>query len=148
MIEYKEINFDEIHLIENLWEQNRQYHEWTSEHFSHRYKGLKFEERMVGFELMKTEHIKITVAIEDKMTIGYCLSVIENGIGELATLHVLHDKRKKGIGQRLVDVHLEWLKSSCKEIKVTVSQENSQTISFYKNLGFYSNALEMIYKES
>ncbi len=147
MTEYKDISYNEIHLIKALWEKNRQYHEWTSEHFGYRYKGLKFEERMKTFEFANKDQVKITVALEDDITIAYCLSVIDNGTGELATLHVLHDKRKQGIGQHLVDAHLEWLKNACSEIKVTVSQENSQTISFYNSLGFKANALEMIYME-
>lgn len=148
MTQYKDINYKDIHLIKDLWEKNRQYHEWTSEHFGYKYKGLIFEDRMLGFESMNDEDMKITVASEGEIVIGYCLSVVDAGIGELATLHVLHDKRKRGIGQKLVDSHLDWLKkSTCNEIKVIVSQENDQTISFYKTLGFYPNALEMIYKD-
>ncbi len=147
MTEYRDINYCDIKLIKTLWENNRQYHEWTSEHFGHKYKGLVFEERVEGFSDINDNDMKITIAEDGEDVIAYCLSIIDNKVGELATLHVLHDKRKQGIGQELVNRHLQWLNSKpCREIKVVVSQENSQAISFYENLGFRPNAMEMIYK--
>ena len=59
-------------------------------------------------------------------------------------MHVNETNRGSGIGKKLVSKHIEWMKEkNCKEIGVTVSQENEHTIGFYKKLGFYPNTLYM-----
>jgi len=144
MIQYRDISYKDIELIKVLWERNRQYHEETSEFFGEAYKGLEFEDRIKGFGDFDSEYIKITLAENDKVVVGYCLSVIENHDGEVATLHVLEEMRGRGIGVCLMQSHLQWLKESgCSDIKVVVSQENDHTIEFYRKLGFYPSTIQM-----
>lgn len=144
MIEILDIPFDKIEVIKNLWEKNRKYHEDSSEYFSEEYSYIYFEERMERFREFSKESLKITVAKDNDDYIGYCISTIVEGKGEVESLHVDEFKRGIGIGKKLVSVHLEWMKeSNCKVIGVTVSQENESTINFYKKLGFYPNTIYM-----
>ena len=141
MNEIFDISYDEVEVIKNLWEKNRQYHENTSEYFKESYRFISFEERIKDFE---SQTIKITVAKSDDGYIGYCISTIIDGKGEIDSLHVDELNRGNGIGKKLVIKHMEWLKeNNCKVIGVTVSQENETTIGFYKKLGFYPNTLYM-----
>jgi len=141
MNEIFDISYDEVEVIKNLWEKNRQYHENTSEYFKESYRFISFEERVKAFE---NQTIKITVAKSDDGYIGYCISTIIDGKGEIDSLHVEENNRGNGIGKKLVIKHMEWLKeNNCKVIGVTVSQENETTIGFYKKLGFYPNTLYM-----
>lgn len=141
MNEIFDISYDEVEVIKNLWEKNRQYHENTSEYFKESYRFISFEERIKAFE---SQTIKITVAKSDDGYIGYCISTIIDGKGEIDSLHVDAHNRGSGIGKKLVIKHMEWLKeNNCKVIGVTVSQENETTIGFYKKLGFYPNTLYM-----
>lgn len=141
MNEIFDISYDEVEVIKNLWEKNRQYHENTSEYFKESYRFISFEERIKDFE---SQTIKITVAKSDDGYIGYCISTIIDGKGEIDSLHVDAHNRGSGIGTKLVIKHIEWLKeNNCKVIGVTVSQENETTIGFYKKLGFYPNTLYM-----
>jgi ribosomal protein S18 acetylase RimI-like enzyme len=141
MNEIFDISYDEVEIIKNLWEKNRQYHENTSEYFKESYRFISFEERIKAFE---NQTIKITVAKSDDGYIGYCISTIIDGKGEIDSLHVDEYNRGNGIGKELVIKHMEWLKeNNCKVIGVTVSQENETTIGFYKKLGFYPNTLYM-----
>lgn len=141
MNEIFDISYDEVEVIKNLWEKNRQYHENTSEYFKESYRFISFEERIKAFE---SQTIKITVVKSDDGYIGYCISTIINGKGEIDSLHVDELNRGNGIGKKLVIKHMEWLKeNNCKVIGVTVSQENETTIGFYKKLGFYPNTLYM-----
>jgi len=141
MNEIFDISYDEVEVIKNLWEKNRQYHENTSEYFKESYRFISFEERVKAFE---NQIIKITVAKSDDGYIGYCISTIIDGKGEIDSLHVEEHNRGNGIGKKLVIKHMEWLKeNNCKVIGVTVSQENETTIEFYKKLGFYPNTLYM-----
>lgn len=144
MNEIFDIPFDEIEIIKNLWEKNRQYHENSSEYFKDSYRCISFNQRMGAFSVFNSDNIKISVAKSNEEYIGYCISTIIDGRGELESLHVDEAQRGKGIGKKLVMKHLEWMKKkNCNVIGVTVSQENEATISFYRQLGFYPNTLYM-----
>ncbi|MTI71350.1 MAG: GNAT family N-acetyltransferase [Firmicutes bacterium] len=144
MIESFDIPFDEIEVIKSLWEKNRKYHEDSSSYFSEAYRSICFDDRIKDFEKLYKEKLKITVVKDDNEYIGYCISTIIDGKGEIASIHVDETKRGLGIGKALVVKHLEWMnKNNCKVMGVTVSQENDYTIEFYKKLGFYPNTLYM-----
>ncbi|HBD65019.1 MAG TPA: hypothetical protein DC038_11370 [Clostridiales bacterium] len=145
MIYYRDIPLSQISDIKSLWERNRKYHEHLSESFGHLYTGLVFEDRMKPFRMFGEEFIKITLAEngEGEM-LGYCISTIEGGEGETQSLHVAEEARDQGIGKKLMNSHIEWLKNNgCTNILVTVSFENINTVNFYKSLGFKENTMEM-----
>lgn len=144
MNEIFDISYDEIEVIKSLWEKNRQYHEDSSEYFKESYRFISFDQRIKDFSVFNKETMKITVAKSNDEYIGYCISTIIEGKGEIESLHVDETNRGNGIGQKLMIKHIEWLKEkNCKVIGVTVSQENESTIWFYKKLGFYPNTLYM-----
>lgn len=139
-----DIKFEEIDLLKNLWEKNRLYHEKTSEYFGYVYQSICFEERMEKLRNMNMEMYKVSIYRDDEKVIGYCISTIENGIGEIESIHVDEPKRGNGIGEKLIKRHLNWLNEmNCKSIGLTVSQENKLAIKFYKKLGFYPCTLHM-----
>jgi len=139
-----DIPYDEIEVIKTLWERNRQYHEKSSEYFKELYRSISFDQKIKAFHVLNKEAIKITVAKKNDEYIGYCISTIIDGKGELESLHVNEINRGNGIGKKLVMKHIEWMKErNCKVIGVAVSQENESTISFYQKLGFYPNTLYM-----
>ncbi|MTI68096.1 MAG: GNAT family N-acetyltransferase [Firmicutes bacterium] len=144
MIETFDIPFDKIEVIKKLWEKNRQYHEDSSKYFSEAYRFICFDDRIKDFKKFYKDTLKITVVKDNSEYIGYCISTIVEGKGEIESIHVDKTKRGLGIGKDLVVKHLEWMnKNNCKVIGVTVSQENESTIEFYKKLGFYPNTLYM-----
>jgi ribosomal protein S18 acetylase RimI-like enzyme len=139
-----DISFDEIGIIKNLWEKNRQYHENSSEYFKDSYRSISFDQRIGAFSLFTSDTMKISVAKSNDEYIGYCISTAIDGRGELESLHVDATNRGNGIGKKLVMKHLEWMnEKNCNVIGVTVSQENESTILFYKKLGFCPNTLYM-----
>lgn len=144
MNEIFDISYDQIEVIKNLWEKNRQYHENSSEYFKESYRFIRFDERIKSFSIFNKETMKITVVKRNDKYIGYCISTIIDGKGELQSLHVDETNRGNGIGKKLVDKHIKWMnENNCKEIGVIVSQENESTIWFYKKLGFYPNTVYM-----
>lgn len=144
MIELFDISYDEVEIIRELWEKNRQYHENSSEYFKEAYRSISFDSRIKAFSVFDKGTMKITVAKSNEKNIGYCISTVIDGKGELESLHVDEAYRGNGIGKRLVQRHLEWMnEKNCKVIGVTVSQENESTIGFYKKLGFFPNTLYM-----
>lgn len=144
MYEFFDIKYSEIIVIKELWERNRQYHEDISEYFGQIYHSVSFDDRIRPFAGFNEDRLKITVARENDEYVGYCISTIVEGKGELESLHVSESKRGKGIGKELAIKHINWMKENkCKVIGVTVSHENENTINFYKSLGFYPNTLYM-----
>lgn len=140
----KDITFSQVSLIKDLWEKNRKYHENISEYFGFLYTDLIFEERISSFGMFDNEHIKISIAESNGKLSGYCISTFEGTTGETHTLHVDASERGSGIGRKLMEEHISWMKKNgCKDINITVSVENTNTIEFYKTLGFQSNTLEM-----
>jgi len=145
-IVYRDISFEEVSLIKDFWERNRDYHQKISKSFGNLYHNLKFEDRISGFASFDKDNIKMTLA-EDKKTqkcLAYCISVIEAACGETQTLHVIEDARRFGIGKQLMLDHMQWFKeNACLEVKLLVSYDNEKTIAFYESLGFISNTIEM-----
>ncbi|WP_291575764.1 GNAT family N-acetyltransferase [Clostridium sp. UBA4548] len=139
-----DITYDEIEVIKDLWEKNRQYHESSSEYFKESYRIMNFDERIKAFSVFNKDTMKISVAKRNDEYIGYCISTAIDGTGEIQSLHVNETYRGNGIGKKLVDKHIEWMnEKNCKVIGVTVSQENESTIRFYSKFGFYPNTLYM-----
>lgn len=145
MICCRDIPFNEISIIKELWEKNREYHENISENFGNLYADLVFEERMNHFSSFDNEHLKITAAQESENNIlGYAISTFEENEGCIHSLHVAENYRGSGIGKELMNSHIDWLKENgCKDISITVAVENLNTIEFYKSLGFKENTIEM-----
>lgn len=144
MCEFFDITYNKVSIIKGLWEENRQYHEDISEYFGQLYHSINFDDRIKIFTGFNKDNLKITVAKENDEYVGYCISAIVEGKGELESIHVSTSKRGKGIGKELARKHLNWMKErNCKVIGVTVSQENENAIYFYKSLGFYPNTLYM-----
>lgn len=146
MICYKDIPFNQVSVIKDLWEKNRKYHENMSEYFGELYSNIDFKERINQFSNFDKNHIKITLTedSENGKLLGYCISTFKGIEGQPQTLHVLEDVRGAGIGKNLMSRHIEWLKDNgCEIITITVSYENNSTIEFYKTLGFRPNTLEM-----
>lgn len=150
MINLMDITFAQVSLIKELWEKNRIFHRNISEHFSDVYDNISFKERMNDLNIFDEQQLKITIA-EDSINsqiAGYCISTFKDTIGETQTLHVDENLRNSGIGKKLMDNHINWLKNNgCKTINITVAAENSNAIEFYKSLGFRPNTLEMRLKE-
>lgn len=141
---YKDIAFKDIEIIKLLWEKNRVYHENMSQYFGEDYSGLIFEERIAFLGDINPENVKITVAFDEDIPVGYCISMKDKSDAEMVSLHVEQSLRGKGIGKELSNIHFDWFKENkCENINVVVSQENISTISFYKSLGFLPNTLHM-----
>lgn len=143
---YRDISFNEVSIIKEVWERNRKYHQEISRFFGHIYSDMVFEERISGFGAFDENHIKITLAEDEDSSklLGYCISTFEGNHGETQTLHVVEEARGTGIGKELMNCHIEWLKSKgCKDITLMVSYENDNTIEFYQAMGFRPNTIEM-----
>lgn len=139
-----DIAIGDIGLIKDLWEANRIYHSNTSKYFGNQYRSIHFEERMKALSGFDKDTLKITVAKDGDDCIGYCISTIVDGRGELLSMHVLESRRGNGVGKELAIGHIVWMREKhCKEINVTVSHENESTVLFYQSIGFFPDTVQM-----
>lgn len=139
-----DIGLGDIELIKELWEANRRHHEEITPHFKSQYRGKSFEERMADLTDCVATDLKITVLEEGGRRVGYCLSRIDGGRGELETLHVEAGARGRGCGKALIEDHVAWMRErGCETIGVAVLADNAETVKVYRKLGFYPNTMYM-----
>ncbi|WP_282125763.1 GNAT family N-acetyltransferase [Marinifilum flexuosum] len=147
MIDYLDIKPQEISLIKEVWICNKEFHEEIDENFTSQYASLDFETRMNAI-VQSGKNLKISIAKKKNCICAYCISSIENHKGEIESLHVLESERGNGIGKKLTQMHLNWLKSNhCEEIGLYVASCNEKTIDFYKELGLLPNLTYMQLKD-
>lgn len=140
-----DIDAEDIERIRDLWEGNRRYHQQRTEHFAYEYEGLDFDGRMQAiFAPGSVDAYKITLVRQEDQDIGYCLSTISRGNAEVCTLFIEQAHRGGGLGQRLMQKHMDWMKEQgCRSISVNVLVENEETIAFYQRCGFCTSSLNM-----
>lgn len=134
-----------LDLVQPLWEKLNKHHENNSSYFSEKFRNLKFEVRKNKFINDETLNVKIDL-IKDKekdVFIGYCISSINKDlIAEIESLFVETDYRKYGLGCKLMDRSLDWMKSNKVKIKIIgVAEGNEDVLNFYKKYGFYKKAV-------
>lgn len=122
--------------IRHLWEKLNTLHHDSSVYFKRRFADFTFDERIVNLQ-MKND-VKIFTADLSEEAIGYSLCSIEGVTGEIDSLFVHEQYRKKGIGDLLMQEALKWLeKHGANNIKVSVVCGNDSALHFYARHGLY-----------
>jgi len=100
------------------------------------------------FRLTETENSNLVVAEEDGQLIGVvgCKGVKHKRARHVATLvgvGVLPSYRGKGIGRRMLDYVISWVKKQTKieRLQLTVYADNETAVKFYEKLGFKKEGL-------
>ncbi len=135
----KDIALSELSIIKELWEKLNQIHLKDSNYFKEHYQTFTFEKRCEKLYKMKEDTIKIQVICDSgNALVGYCISTIDEGSGEIESLFVEELYRGAHLGKRLVENALDWLKEKgCKKIGVSVAEGHETVFNFYKQFGFY-----------
>ena len=126
-------------LIRPLWEKLRLHHQEHSVNFKDFYEKFTYEVRMKKFFVLPDDNQFVEVAEDETGIIaGYCItSISEDGAGELESIYVEEEFRKRGVGGALVRNSIEWLKNcNCSKITVSVANGNEAAFPFYENFGF------------
>jgi len=107
-----------------------------------------FGKRIKTFDKIESGNIKITVVRRNDAILGYCISSVKDGTGEIESLYLKPELRKHSLGKQLVELHKAWLKSkNCSKIKVTVSYGHDSVLKFYNKMGFFERLIELELKE-
>ena len=135
----KDIN--EIQLIKPLWEKLNLIHFNKSVYFESKYEKFKFEKRMESINrISENGTVKLDVILDnDTMEyVGYCLSLIEDNIGEIESIFIEKQYRGYKLGDKLMINALNWFESnSITNVQINVVYANDEAIPFYERYGFY-----------
>ncbi len=133
----KNISKNQLELIKPLWIKLNKIHLNDSKDFKDHYKNNTFEKRIQVFEDIDEEDIFVEIVEKDSLPIAYCISTKKNEIGELDSLFVEKEHRESGLGKKLVENSVTWLKNkNCKEIKLAVAAGHEHVFAFYEKFGF------------
>ena len=129
---------DNLSSIKYLWEKLREIHWEDSRYFKDRYRNMTFEMRCHKFELLDDDNLLIELIRDGETTVGYCISSIKEGIGEIDSLFIEETHRNRGYGEELVDSAINWLnQKNCEKIILSVAYGHESVLRFYEKLGFY-----------
>lgn len=136
-----EKNFTEIELIEPLWNQLNSVHFDKSIYFKNRFETLTFDKRMQSiYKKAQQGMIKLDMLWDSgkEKYVGYCLSSIEDHVGELESIYIENEYRKFGLGAKFMKSALEWFESNeITNIQINVVYANDEALPFYERYGFY-----------
>ena len=133
------IDFEEIDSIRLLWEELNASHAALSPHFGYHFKGMTFEKRKAEFlDKAARGALRIDVCIHTATMekVGYCVSNLIKGVGEIDSLFAQKAHRGKGVGSRLVEAAMTWMRhSGATDITVHVAVGNEPVVNFYRQFG-------------
>lgn len=137
----EEKDMSEINLIKPLWEKLNEVHLKQSVYFKNKYESFTFEERIESI-LKKAQHGKIKLDMiyneKENRHVGYCLSSIQEEVGEIESIFIEENYRKSGLGDKLMSKSLKWFEeNSITNIEINVVYANDSALPFYQKHGFF-----------
>lgn len=135
-----EKDIKEIELMKPLWEQLNSIHYDKSIYFKNKYDKFTFDKR-IEYIYRKAQNgtIKFDMLLDNDTGnyIGYCLSSIEDNLGEIESIFIENKYRKLKLGDKLMTNALNWFESnSITEIEINVVYANDEALPFYNRYGF------------
>jgi diamine N-acetyltransferase len=151
-IRYISGNVRQIDKIAPLWQELNKQHLNLSPYFKDYYKTLTFEDRKRAIlQRALGGEVRIELAYNDEnVLVGYCVSSIDKvQTGEIDSIFVIGECRGQGIGAKLMEKALEWLKTKgSKKNIVSVAVGNEMAYVFYEQFGFYPRRTLLEQKKS
>ncbi|MGL4669648.1 MAG: GNAT family N-acetyltransferase [Methanobacteriaceae archaeon] len=124
--------------IKELWEELNQHHLEKSPNFKNHYKTFTFQMRKEKLNSYAEKGILfiIVAKIKDKK-IGYCIASVKENIGEIDSIYIKPNYRKRHIGTALIEKSLNWIKSkNVDKIIANITIGNNEVFNFYSKYGF------------
>jgi ribosomal protein S18 acetylase RimI-like enzyme len=136
-----EKDITEIYIIKPLWEKLNLIHLDKAVYFKSKYESFTFDKRMESiYKKAEKGIIKLNVLLDNDKGehVGYCLSSIENSLGEIESIFIEKQYRKLGLGDKLMSNTLNWFESKgIKNIEINVVYANDEALPFYERHGFH-----------
>ena len=134
-MEIVELPTKDIAQIGELWHELNLHHAKLSDQFEDNIVTYSLEKCLP--KLLENERLSIFVARVEAQIVGYCVSSINKGSGEIDSLYLLPEYQGKNIGKKLAAKAINWLrKHDCVEINIYVAEGNESVFNFYEKFGF------------
>ena len=146
--------------VEPLWVKLNKHHVERSPHFGQELSQRIFADRKEGLlEKEAKGPLRVILAElsgEESTAIGYCICSITqqqkggeiSPTGEIDSIYVEEEYRRAGVGRRLVDSSLKWLRDhDVNRIIVIVGAENEEAFGFYRQFGLVPRTVSLELKE-
>jgi len=146
-MEIKHLNRSQIEEIKELWQELNAYHRDLSTHHKDHFAKRIFRTRKE--QLVRKGDLFLALAKEDDLKVGYCVATCDRTIGEIDSIYIKPEYRRKGIGEKLMLEALRWLdRQECKDITVSIAEGNEGAIGFYRKFGFAERCTVMKMKKT
>jgi ribosomal protein S18 acetylase RimI-like enzyme len=134
-------------LAEPLWTDLRRHHARLSPQWSVELLAARFSDRQAALIAKSAGGLLVVLAQSAGQTVGYCICTISaEGQGEIDSLYVAPQHRRRGIGGALVKAGMTWLGSRpTKLISVEVMESNEEAKQLYARFGFHGRTVRMKY---
>lgn len=136
-----EIDLTEIDIIKSLWKKLNLIHLDKSVYFKSKYENFTFDKRMKSiYKKAEKGIMKLDLLLDNDKGeyVGYCLSSIEEDLGEIESIFIEEKYRKHGLGDKLMQSALKWFESrEIKDIEINVVYANDGALPFYERHGFH-----------
>lgn len=146
MITYSQTGTDGLDKIEELWCKLRQHHKECAPGVFKEFLGkLTFAARKnILIEKSAAGCLLVDIAVDrtSGKAIGYCVSSLSaNKVGEIESIYIEKEYRKKHIGDHFMKTALAWMdgRSAVNKI-IGVVEGNEEAFGFYEKYGFYPRA--------
>lgn len=131
----------EIEIIKPLWEKLNTIHLNKSVYFKSKYESFTFDKRIQSiYKKSQKGILKLDVLLDNDKGeyIGYCLSSIEESLGEIESIFIENQYRKLGLGDKLINNALGWFElNRIEKIEINVVYANDEALPFYERHGFH-----------
>ena len=135
-MEIKELSRENYHLIKEMWAKLNRLHGELSNNFKNHFESFTFEKRMQP--LLEKRYLSVFIATDATKHIGYCIVSAENGTGEIDSIYIEPEYRKRKIGSTFINRAMDWFnRMGCDSICIFVADGNDGVLNFYQSFGFH-----------
>jgi GNAT superfamily N-acetyltransferase len=130
--------------IEPLWWQLRQHHADLPTIWRATILDSSFDSRRSGLLAKAPQSMLVVIASSGDTDVGYCLSTINNDVGEVESIFVADAYRRHGVGHSMMLRTMDWFnEQSVKTIVVDILDGNDAVQAFYAPYGFRPRAVRL-----
>lgn len=124
--------------IQPLWEGLNRLHAEATPHFKSHFESYTFATRKTYLETKaQTGRLRIFLAMDEDTPVGYCVTSLCSGHGEIESIFIMDAYRGRKMGDTLMRAALAWLDAHGAETKsVNVVYGNEVAHPFYAKYGF------------
>ena len=94
--------------------------------------------------------LRVDLALRGGVPIGYCITTITAAqIGEIESIYVEPDHRRRGVGRALIEAAFAWLDAEgIQHRMIGVAGGNEEVIPFYRRFGYVPSATLLRHRDS